>query len=124
MRKTLLIAATSALLTTASFAAFAEDVKAVKPTSEVTDGKHKDGEHKGEHKGGMFKYADTNNDGIVTKEEFLANSEKMFTNMDADKDGKITKEEMQKHHEAKKAERVKKREETKAKTDKPEEKKQ
>ncbi len=41
--------------------------------------------------------ADTNNDGVVTKEEFMAKhqerAEKMFSRLDANKDGKIDETE-------------------------------
>jgi Ca2+-binding EF-hand superfamily protein len=51
----------------------------------------------------MFKKLDTNNDGSVTKEEYLASKKaqkdtekagKHFDKLDANKDGKISKEEM------------------------------
>ena len=50
----------------------------------------------------VFKKMDTNNDGSISKEEFLAGpqaqkdkdrAEKMFTAKDKDKDGKLSKEE-------------------------------
>lgn len=43
----------------------------------------------------LLKMADTNNDGAVTKAEFMAAATKHFDEMDANKDGKVTKEERQ-----------------------------
>lgn len=54
-------------------------------------------------KGQMFEQKDTNGDGVVSKDEFLAFSqakaEERFGKMDADGDGKITREEAQAAHE-------------------------
>ncbi len=55
------------------------------------------------HEGGkkdMFTLHDTNKDGSVSKEEFLAGSEKKFAELDTDKNGSISKAE----HDARKAE--------------------
>ena len=43
--------------------------------------------------GGMFMHADTNKDGIVTREELLADVDARFAKFDANKDGKITADE-------------------------------
>ncbi|MCJ2178639.1 EF-hand domain-containing protein [Novosphingobium album (ex Hu et al. 2023)] len=43
----------------------------------------------------MLKMADTNNDGAVSKAEFMAAATKHFGDMDANNDGKVTKEERQ-----------------------------
>lgn len=43
----------------------------------------------------VFDEADTNRDGVVTKEEFMAKAERHFGMADTNKDGKITREEMQ-----------------------------
>lgn len=52
-----------------------------------------------EHRGAkMFEKQDTNGDGIVTEEEFLARAKEHFTLMDGNKDGKITKEEAEAAH--------------------------
>lgn len=56
--------------------------------------------HKGDHgkRGGgmmMMKMADTNNDGAVSKDEFLAAHGKHFAMMDANHDGQLTKAERQ-----------------------------
>ncbi len=52
-------------------------------------------EHKGEHKGPgkMFKETDTNGDGQMSKDEFMAFHEKRFAEMDGDGDGQISGEE-------------------------------
>lgn len=76
-------------------------------------GKHGFGEKKLEH---MFTKNDTDGDGAVSKEEFLASAEKKFTAMDKDGDGKITKEEAKTHHEEMRA----KWQAKKGKMDKPE----
>lgn len=47
----------------------------------------------------MFEKGDKDGDGVISKEEFLANAEERFTAMDADADGKVTKEEAKAHHE-------------------------
>ncbi|MEJ2408011.1 MAG: EF-hand domain-containing protein [Novosphingobium sp.] len=57
-------------------------------------GKGKRGHHGKRGQGMMMlKMADTNNDGAVSKAEFMAAANKHFDMMDADKDGKVTKEE-------------------------------
>lgn len=43
----------------------------------------------------VFDEADTNHDGVVTREEFLAKAERHFGMADTNKDNKITREEMQ-----------------------------
>lgn len=52
-------------------------------------------EGKGEHKGPgkMFKETDTNGDGQMSKEEFMAFHEKRFGEMDSNGDGQISGEE-------------------------------
>ena len=54
----------------------------------------------GHYKGKKFEKMDTNADGVISHEEFLAKAEKRFKKMDADSDGKITKEEAKSHHAA------------------------
>ena len=56
------------------------------------------GEGKGKgHKGKMFKEADANADGVISKDEFKAHHEKKaddwFTKLDADGNGEVTDEE-------------------------------
>jgi len=62
-----------------------------------------------------FKDCDTNNDGVISLEEYLAcsprNTKEKFANMDADKDGKLTKEELKAWRDSKKEEFDKKRRE-------------
>lgn len=65
------------------------------------DGKHRD----------MFAKHDTNGDGMISKEEFLATAEKKFADMDTDGDGSISKAES----DAKKAEWKEKMKERRAK---------
>lgn len=53
----------------------------------------------GHHKGKMFEKQDTNGDGVITEDEFLAKAKERFAMMDADSDGKITMEEGKAAHE-------------------------
>lgn len=79
MRKTMMLAACAAMLTTTA--------GAIAHAGEGHHGKKHD----------MFKEHDVNGDGVVTKDEFLSASQKraeeMFSKMDADGNGSITKEE-------------------------------
>ncbi|HEY4210265.1 MAG TPA: hypothetical protein VGM84_02185 [Steroidobacteraceae bacterium] len=43
--------------------------------------------------GRAFDLADTNGDGIITREEFLAAQERLFDRLDKDHNGVLTKEE-------------------------------
>lgn len=63
------------------------------------------GKGRGERMHRMFEKHDVNNDGVVTKDEFVKGCEQRFEKLDADKDGKITKEEMEKHRETMRAKR-------------------
>ncbi len=51
---------------------------------------HHGGKNRGEK---MFEKHDTNGDGVISKEEFMAHAEERFGKMDKDGDGKVTKEE-------------------------------
>jgi Ca2+-binding EF-hand superfamily protein len=57
----------------------------------------------------MFEKMDSNSDGFVSKDEYLAKTEKRFEAMDTNKDGKISKDEFKAHHEAMKEKRAKKK---------------
>ena len=50
--------------------------------------------------GGLFRHADADKDGIVTRPELLASVDARFAKGDANKDGKITAEERQAAHKA------------------------
>lgn len=63
-------------------------------TSAIACDKGKDGHN---HGAKMFEKLDTDSDGIITKAEFIAKTERKFAKMDADSDGKVTKEEVEKH---------------------------
>lgn len=49
----------------------------------------------------LLKTADTNKDGKITKEEFTARQDALFTEIDADKDGSITPKEMRDYRRTK-----------------------
>ncbi len=49
--------------------------------------------------------ADTNGDGMISKAEHTAMSDKMFTDADTNKDGSLSKEELKAHMEKKKEEK-------------------
>lgn len=76
-------------------AAKTEEAPAAKETTKAPVKKELD-----PRRGNSIESADVNGDGIITKEEFLANSEKFFIELDGNKDGKVTKTEV----DAKKAE--------------------
>jgi Ca2+-binding EF-hand superfamily protein len=46
------------------------------------------------YKGEMMEKVDTNGDGMVSRDEFMAKHEAKFNEMDADNDGNLTKDEM------------------------------
>lgn len=79
------------------------------------------------HQGGMkmekmFADQDTNSDGKVSKDEFVAHATKRFEEMDANKDGGVTKEEIKAHFDAKRAEWKAKKEAAAKPADAPAEK--
>ena len=49
----------------------------------------------------LLKVADTNKDGKISKEEFAARQDTLFTEIDKDKDGSITPKEMREYRQAK-----------------------
>lgn len=64
---------------------------------ELSKGHHGRGFHKrghGRHFGRMFKRADADDDGKITREEMRAAAEKLFDRMDTNKDGALTREEL------------------------------
>jgi len=63
----------------------------------------KDGDKEyGKHHGKMMGEMDTNDDGAVSKDEFLAHAEKKFAHKDKDGNGKIEKHEMKEAHQERK----------------------
>ncbi len=70
-------------------------------------------DHEGKgHKGGkMFEKHDTNGDGVVSKDEFLAHVEEKFSKMDKDGNGELSKEEAQAGHAAMREKMKEKRQE-------------
>lgn len=90
MKKFILAATSVAVIAGGAFYALAERTE---------DGK-KD-PHGKKH---MLERLDANKDGKVTKDEFVADAEKRFSEIDADKDGNVTEEEMRAHHKAKREE--------------------
>lgn len=108
MSKLLMLAAATLVLATApAFAA--EDQKPMSPPPAG----HEAMPHgmPGGMPGGMndgkrennFKEADTNNDGSLSRDEFVAHAQKrsaeLFAKMDANNDGKLTREEMDAFHQ-------------------------
>lgn len=61
------------------------------------------GKHGGKHRMGgmgmMGQMADTNKDGAITKDEFVAGHLRMFDAADTNKDGKLTPAERKAHHQ-------------------------
>lgn len=61
-------------------------------------GHHEDGEKGGK----MFEKHDTNGDGEVSKDEYLAHAAEKFATQDTNGDGVISADEAKAHHKAKK----------------------
>ena len=59
-------------------------------TSNAVLAEHHEG---GEHKGKRMERVDTDGDGSISKEEFVARHEEMFSKMDTNGDGTLSKEE-------------------------------
>ncbi len=72
-------------------------------------GKGPGGDQKGS--GAFFQKIDTDGDGAISSEEFMASHEDHFKKMDADGDGKVTQEEMHNARQAMKDKRQEKRKE-------------
>ena len=56
--------------------------------------------HRGHGEKGFLR-ADTNGDGVISRDEALARSDKRFARLDGNGDGVLTQEEMQAHHHGK-----------------------
>ncbi len=57
----------------------------------------------GEMRGGGLMRADANHDGIVTRDEVIADADRRFAAMDTDGDGKLSREEMRAARQARRA---------------------
>ncbi|MCH8906341.1 MAG: hypothetical protein IH840_04555 [Candidatus Heimdallarchaeota archaeon] len=68
-----------------------------------------EGDHKGK-KMRMMEKMDTDADGMISKDEFMAMHAKKFAEMDADSDGMLSMDEMKSHHKAMKEKRMERRE--------------
>jgi hypothetical protein len=90
MKRTVPMLALAAVLLTAP--AFAKD-----HDKEMCD---KTGKHSGMMWDKMLERADTNKDGKISKDEFLAEEAKHFDEMDTNKDGVVTADESKAFHEA------------------------
>ena len=95
MNKLLVSCAALVLLVSPALAAETAAPAAVSPMAAVAPVKTPVKEHRG-----VFEQADADNDGIVTKEEFLAAEEKYFGSVDKNGDGKLTKDEIQAQRQA------------------------
>ena len=87
MKKLFLMAASVAMISGVAFVSHAEDMG-----KHIMDGKKM--MNHGKHKGGMLAGMDGNDDGIITKDEFIAHATHRFTEADANSDGQLTEEEM------------------------------
>lgn len=56
-----------------------------------------------EHKAKMLQKIDTNQDGQISKDEFVGEAERKFASMDSDSDGLLSPEEMQARHKERRA---------------------
>lgn len=61
------------------------------------------------HGGGKMMKVDSNQDGVISKSEFLAAQEERFAKIDANNDGEITKDEMKAQRDAMKEKRQERR---------------
>lgn len=73
-----------------------------------------DGKGCSHHKGKKFERMDTNADGVLSHEEFIAKAEERFKKMDTDSDGKVTKDEAKNHHATMREKHKKHREKNKS----------
>lgn len=67
--------------------------------------------HHGHHMRGMggLMMSDANGDGVVTREDVIADADRRFAAMDANHDGKLTGDERRAYHDAQRAERMARR---------------
>jgi len=105
MKKLLLLSA--AVLAMQALPALAEDTATTTTAPVAKEGGMKPHD-------GMFEKGDTNKDGVISQDEFLAHAKERFNDMDANHDGKITKDEAKAHHEAMKGKWAQKMQERKA----------
>lgn len=85
MNKSLLLVSAGLLATALSAGVYADQDKDAKRCEH----------HK---KGSYMTRLDTNKDGVVSREEYVANAEKRFSKLDANNDGMIDKDEMKNKH--------------------------
>ncbi len=62
-------------------------------------------ERDGKRKGGYFKKMDTDDNGSISRAEFVAHHTKRFEQIDSNSDGSLSKDEMKAHHKKRKQER-------------------
>lgn len=101
------------LMTAAAALAMTVSAMAQEPGEKAADAAPEFGKDKVEM---MMQKADTNGDGMISKEEFMAKHEKRFTEIDTSGDGQLSKDEMQAHREAMKAKRMERRDDMHGKT--------
>ncbi|MET0245343.1 MAG: hypothetical protein ABW182_01220 [Sphingomonas sp.] len=92
MKTPLLAAALASLVAGGSAYAL---VQPAAPSSGPTAATPQDTPQPGRGRGGMLMRADSNGDGVITREEFIAASDARFARMDVEKDGKLTAAERQ-----------------------------
>ena len=78
-------------------------------------------ERHGDYKHKFFEKMDANGDGVVSKEEFLTQSEKKFSDMDSNRDGNVDKDEAKKFRETMREKIKEKMQERHTQTDTPHE---
>jgi len=91
MRKIMALAVIGATLALA-VPAQAEEQTQQRPGAGQMEGRMGSGRMAG-HRGEMMKRLDTNGDGAVSKDEFLAGANERFAKMDRNGDGKLTQED-------------------------------
>ncbi len=109
-KKFLLVATLAAVPMAFSVAAYADHHEGKK------DGKP---HHKGKMLEKMFDKQDTNQDGVITKEEFMKHAEERFIEMDENNDNEVTKEEAKAYGEKMREKWQQKKQEMKEKNSAP-----